>query len=54
MSKYLKRYIKIFNELQKDDISDEKRERYEEEIEEIYFELDDEDLAYIAENELEM
>lgn len=54
MTKNLKRYIFLFNKLQDDDLADDKRDKYEEEIDEIYYELDDDDLAYIAENELEM
>lgn len=54
MTKNLKRYIFLFKHLQSEDISEEKREDYENEIDEIYYELDDDDLAYIQEHELEM
>lgn len=54
MSKHLKRYVFLFKQLQDDDLDDDKRDRYEEEIDELYYELDDDDLEYIAENELEM
>ena len=54
MSKYLKRYVFLFQQLQNDGLDDETRDEYENEIDEIYFSLDDDDLEYIAEKELEM
>ncbi len=54
MSKHLKRYVFLFKQLQEEDVADELRNKYEEEIDELYYELDDDDLAYISENELEM
>lgn len=53
MSKYLKRYLFLYKQLQEDDITDELRNKYEEEIDELYYELNDDDLEYISENELE-
>jgi hypothetical protein len=54
MSKQLKRYVFLFAQLQGDDIDDDTRNEYEDEIDAIYFDLDDDDLVYIAEKELEM
>jgi len=54
MSKHLKRYVYLFKQLQDDDISDAMRDKYEEEIDSLYYELDDDDLEYITNNELEM
>lgn len=54
MSKYLKRYIYLFKQLQKDDLDEDLRNEYEEEIEEVYYELSNEEIDYIQENELEM
>jgi len=53
MSKHLKRYIFIFKQLQ-EDISENLRNKYEEEIDELYYELNEDDLEYISQNELEM
>jgi len=55
MSKQLKRYIFLYNQLQEDGgVTNELRNKYEEEIDELYYELNDDDLEYISENELEM
>ena len=54
MSQYLKRYVFLFTKLQDNDLDDDLRNEYEDEIDEIYFNLDDDDLEYIAEKELEM
>lgn len=54
MSKSLKRYIYLVKKLRDDDIDDETRNDYEDEIDKIYYELDDDDLEYIAKKELEM
>ncbi len=54
MSKYLKRYLYLFKQLQDNNLSDNERNNFEDEIDEIYFDLDDDDLEYIAEKELEM
>lgn len=54
MSKHLKRYVFIYKKLQDDDLDDSLRDEYEEEIDELYYKLDDDDLEYITENELEM
>ena len=54
MSKHLKRYIFLFQQLETDDLDDDTRDEHENEIDEIYYELDDSDLVYIAEKELEM
>ncbi len=54
MSKHLKRYIYLFKRLIDDDLSESTRDKYEEELDSLYYKLDDDDLEYIAENELEM
>jgi hypothetical protein len=54
MTKALKRYIFLYKKLQSDKIDDDIRDDYESEIDEIYYDLDDEDIDYIVENELEI
>jgi hypothetical protein len=54
MSKALKIYKSLYKKIQSDDITDKERIECEEKIEEIYFDLDDNDLMYIERNELEI
>lgn len=54
MSQYLKRYVFLYQQLDASGLDDDTRDEYENEIDEIYYELDDEDLEYIVEKELEM
>lgn len=54
MSKYLKQYVFLFKQLQDEDLNNDMRNDYENEIDEIYFDLDDDDLVYIESNELEI
>jgi len=54
MSKHLKRYVFLYKQLQEDDITNNLRDKYEEEVDELYYKLDDDDLEYISENELEI
>ena len=54
MSKYLKRYIFLFQQLKTDELDDNIRCDYEDEIDSIYYELDGDDLAYLIEKDIEM
>lgn len=54
MSENLERYVFMFKELQQHDLEDRLRNNYEDEIDELYYNLNDDELEYIAHHELEV
>ena len=54
MSENLERYIFMFNELQQHDLEDRLRNTYEDEIDELYYDLNENDIEYIVSHELEV
>lgn len=54
MSEHLERYIFMIKELQQHDLDDQLRNNYEDEIDELYYDLDEEDLEYIVRYEIEV